>query len=439
MSRKLIAALLFAFAILSGTIPSFASADAPPVIVIQIKGEIDAGQVAVVHRAMVAATEKQAQAIVLEIDTFGGLVDSAVKIRDMISDSPLPTICYIKSRAWSAGALIAISHRHIVMAPGASIGAAEPIPTTEKTIAAVKAEFSATAGKTGRNPRVAEAMVDKSLGLPGYAEPGQILALTETQAMKVGYAELIAADRTAVLVHYNLAGAPVEEYKAEWSDRMAAWLSDPTVKSILLGIIFLAVMTEIKTAGMGVAGLIGLVAALLFFGSQWLTGVAGVMEILLFVGGVVLVILELHAPGVGIFGLPGIICIIASFFFTLGGDAAALNILAASMVGAVVLFALIVKRLPSSRLWAKFVLKDSETAQAGFVSALDYSPYVGREGTAVTFLRPAGTAEIDGQYLDVVSEGQFIKLGTAVKVVSVNGSRIVVRRMSDDGKETLDL
>ena len=131
-----------------------------PVISISIKGEINGGQAALVHKAMTDAGSKQAQAVLIEIDTFGGLVDSAVSIRDMIINSPVPTICYIKNRAWSAGALIAVSHKHIAIAPGGSIGAAEPIPTTEKTVAALKAEFAATANRTGRNPQVAEAMVD---------------------------------------------------------------------------------------------------------------------------------------------------------------------------------------------------------------------------------------------------------------------------------------
>ncbi|MBP1765070.1 MAG: hypothetical protein H6Q65_2128 [Firmicutes bacterium] len=412
-------------------LPQAAAAEIP-VIVIQIKGEIDAGQASIVHRAMAAAAEKQAQAILLEVDTFGGLVDSAVNIRDMISDSPIPTICYVRNRAWSAGALIALSHRHIVMAPGASIGAAEPIPATEKTIAAIKAEFAATAGKTGRDPRVAEAMVDKSLGLPGYAEPGQILALTDTQAMKVGFADFIAADREAVLAHYGLSGAPIVEYKREWTDSFTGWLSDPAIKSILLTIIFLAVLTEIKTAGTGIAGLIGLAAALLFFAGQWMAGVAGFIEILLFFGGIALIILELYTPGIGLFGFTGVGCILASMFFSLGGGMRALNILAVSMAGAVVLFLLILKKLPSSKLWSRIVLKDSETTQGGFVSTHDYSRYLGQQGKTLTLLRPAGTAEIAGEHLDVVSDGQYVKKGTLVTVISVSGGRIVVRPVFED-------
>jgi membrane-bound serine protease (ClpP class) len=404
-------------------------ANAQQVVVINIKGEIDGSQVALVNRAVMEAENSQAAAIIVEMDTFGGLVDSAVKIRDMISQTPIETICYIKNRAWSAGALIAISHKHIAIAPGGSIGAAEPIPTTEKTIAALKAEFAATANKSGRNVKVAEAMVDKTVGFPGYAEPGQILALTDYQAKEVGYADVLAANRNDVLTYYGLAGYEIREYNLGWTEKLAGWLSDPTVKSLLLSVIFLAVFAEIKTAGMGVAAFGGLVAALLFFGSQWLTGLAGWVELILFACGILLILIELFIPGFGFFGISGVSCILVSLFLTLGGDTAALSLLSISLVVAIVVFLLIIKFLPSSQLWSKIILKDSETKQDGFSSSHDYSNYIGKEGLVLTLLRPAGLVEIDGVQLDVVSAGQYIEPGIKVKVVSVNGSRIIVKKV----------
>ncbi len=425
--RRFVLILALALIVSLAAGPAAYSDAGGPVIVINIKGEIDGGQAALVHKAMAEAKTKNARAVLVEIDTFGGLVDAATVIRDKVSESPVETICHIKNRAWSAGALIAIAHKKIAIAPGGSIGAAEPIPATEKTIAALKAEFAATANKSGRNPRVAEAMVDKTLGLPGYAEPGQILALTDYQAVKVGYADLVAAERADVLAHFGLAGAPVVEYHQGWAEKMAGWLSNPMVKSALLTLIFLAIMTEIKTAGLGVAALVGFGAVLLFFASQWLSGLAGWVEIALFIAGAVLIVVEIYTPGMGVFGIGGILCILASFFLTLGGDMAALNLMAVSLVIAIGVFLLIVKKLPSSRLWARLVLKDAETTTAGFVSGDDYQGYLGRTGVVLTILRPAGVIDIDGTHLDVVSEGKFIVAGTKVKVVSVSGNRIVVR------------
>ena len=404
-----------------------AVAAAQPVVVVGIKGEIDGGQVALIHKALAEAKEKNAQAVLVEIDTFGGLVDSAVKMRDMISDSPIRTICYIKNRAWSAGALIAIAHKNIAIAPGGSIGAAEPIPTTEKSVAAVKAEFAATANKSGRNPKVAEAMVDKSLGFGEYAAPGKILALTDYQAIKVGYADVVAADRTAVLSHFGLKDAPEIEVAGSWAEKLAGWLSDPVVKSALIGIIVLAVMTEIKTAGTGVAALIGLAATVLFFATQWMTGLATWVEVLLFLAGLVLIVIEIFMPGFGFFGMGGAACILLSIFLTLGGGLSAMNIMAGGIVAAVVAFLLILKYLPSSRLWNKLVLKDAEKTEVGYTTSDDLTRLIGMEGKVLTLLRPAGTVDIAGQVFDVVSEGRYINPGTQVKVLSVQGNRIVVR------------
>ena len=404
-------------------------ANAQPVIVIHIKGEIDGGQAALVKRAMTDAESKQASAVMIEMDTFGGLVDSAVQIRDMISQSPIETICYIKNRAWSAGALIAIAHQRIVMAPGGSIGAAEPIPSTEKNIAALKAEFSATANQRGRNVKVAEAMVDKTLGFSKYAEPGQILALADYQAIEVGYADFLSADRNEILDYYGLSGHEIVEYQLGTQEKVAGWLSDSTVKSLLLSVIFLAIFTEIKTAGMGVAAFIGLFAALLFFGGQWLAGVAGWLELILFISGVFLLLIELYMPGFGFWGISGISCIAFSFFLTLGGNMGAVTILSLSLIVAIIAFLLILKFLPSSKLWGKLVLSEVETGQAGFTSSDDHSLYLGREGVVINILRPAGIIEIDGIHIDVVSEGEYIEPGIRVKVVSVNGSRIVVHRI----------
>jgi len=419
--------VVFALCIVSSGLVGYQPvlANAQPVIVINIKGEIDGGQVALVNRGVADAKVAQARAIIIEIDTFGGLVDSAVQIRDVISQSPIETICYIKNRAWSAGALIAIAHEHIAIAPGGSIGAAEPIPTTEKTI--VKAEFAATANQKGRNAKVAEAMVDKTLGFPGYAQPGQILALADYQAIEVGYADVSAADRSAVLAYYGLADYEIVEYNLGAQEKLAGWLSNSVAKSLLLSVIFLAVFAEIKTAGMGVAAFIGLFAALLFFGSQWLTGVAGWFELILFMSGILLIIIELYVPGFGFFGISGISCILVSIFQTLGGNMVAVTMLSISLVIAIIVFLLIVKFLPSSKLWGKMVLGESENSQAGFNSSYDYSSYLGREGVVVSLLRPAGIMRIDGVQIDVVSEGQYLEPGTTVKVVSVNGSRIVVR------------
>lgn len=434
--------LLSALLILILSFPGLAAADngpeAAPVVWVTVRGEIDQGQAALVKRGAEEADKRQARALVIEMDTFGGLVDSAVSIRDIIISADRPTICFVHNRAWSAGALIAMANQTIFMAPGSSMGAAEPIPATEKIIAAVKAEFSATAAKTGRNPRVAEAMVDKTMGFEPYAKPGQILALTGEQAVQVGYAAAIATQRSEVLEKMGWRDAPVQEVNLSLAERSLSIFADPAVKSVLLSLIVLALLAEIKMAGSGIGAGIAFVGAALFFGGQWLGGLTGWVEVALFFAGMLLVGIELMVPGFGIFGVSGILCISASIFFVLGGDAQAVKWMAFSVGLSLLLFLLLLRYLPKSNLWGRFVLKNVEGRQEGFRSGRDHQALLGRIGVVVTKLRPAGVIAIDEVKYDVVSEAEFIEQGTPVQVVGVEGVRIVVRSIrttSDTNKE----
>ena len=434
--------LLSAVLILILSFPGLAAADngpeAAPVVWVTVRGEIDQGQAALVKRGAEEADKRQARALVIEMDTFGGLVDSAVSIRDIIISADRPTICFVHNRAWSAGALIAMANQTIFMAPGSSMGAAEPIPATEKIIAAVKAEFSATAAKTGRNPRVAEAMVDKTMGFEPYAKPGQILALTGEQAVQVGYAAAIATQRSEVLEKMGWRDAPIQEVNLSLAERSLSIFADPAVKSVLLSLIVLALLAEIKMAGSGIGAGIAFVGAALFFGGQWLGGLTGWVEVALFFAGMLLVGIELMVPGFGIFGVSGILCISASIFFVLGGDAQAVKWMAFSVGLSLLLFLLLLRYLPKSNLWGRFVLKNVEGRQEGFRSGRDHQALLGRIGVVVTKLRPAGVIAIDEVKYDVVSEAEFIEQGTPVQVVGVEGVRIVVRSIrttSDTNKE----
>jgi len=162
-----------------------------------------------------------------------------------------------------------------------------------------------------------------------------------------------------------------------------------------------------------------------------LTGVAGLLEILLFAGGCILLVVELYVPGVGLFGIAGLASILASFFLSLGANMSALTTMTVSLLIAIIAFAVLARYLPSSKLWAKLVLKDSETTQDGYTSADDYNAYLGCEGITITQLRPAGRIEVNDIQLDVVSEGRFLPSGIKVRIVSVKGNRIVVHPIEE--------
>ena len=417
------AVLLYAVVFFCAALPVNA---ADTVRVVRISGEIDAAGTALVRRSLQAAEDAGNTAFIVEINTLGGEVDSALKIRDMLQQTNIPTIAYVTSRAWSAGALIALSCRHLVMAPGSSIGAAEPIPATEKNIAALKAEFSAAATATGKNSRLAEAMVDKTMGYYGYADEGQILALSDVQAKTVNLSDGTAASEEAVLGLYSLGDAVIVSDELEARDMFMGILQSRVVRVLLVALIFSALVVEIKMGGIGAGLGVAVLMGLLLLGGGDESWLDSLKLLALFVLGAVFIGIELVTPAVGVFGLAGVVMVFGSLFFMLGADVQAVYILAGGIAVAAVLFAFLGKRLPKSRFLAGVTLKDRSTRERGYSSQEDKSEYVGRRGRTITILRPSGTVRIGRERVDAVSHGDFIDKDTDIRVVQVEGTRVIV-------------
>lgn len=206
-------------------------------------------------------------------------------------------------------------------------------------------------------------------------------------------------------------------------------VDNSVLQVLLLAVMFLSIMVEIKTGGLGVGVLLGIVAAAVFWGSQYTRGLVEIYHIAVFLVGVLMIIVEILLPTVGLLAGLGVAAMLYSIVLALGGDIGALAALGIALVIAVVLFLLIVSRLPSSRLWNKIVLQKSSRTEEGYVSAAERTELVGKTGEVLTELRPSGTARIDGRPVDVISEGAFIQKGKSIVVLSVNGSRVVVREM----------
>jgi membrane-bound serine protease (ClpP class) len=399
---------------------------ADTVHVISISGEIDGSQAALVQRGIEEAEKSEDRAIVISINTLGGRVDSALKIRDMLQHTNIPTMAYVESRAWSAGALIALSCRHIVMAPGSSIGAAEPIPNTEKNIAALKSEFMATAEKNGHNPAIAAAMVDKTDGYPGYAEAGKILSLSDSQARALNMADGTADTISEALALYSLGDSQTIYEDRNWRDAMIGVLQNEYVRTLFITLILVAVLVEIKMAGIG----IGIITAIILGGILVLSGDESVADSLKVIGAFIssflFIALELSSPGVGIFGLVGVLLLFGSLFFMLGANVDAVYMLAGGTVLAIIVFYFIGKKLPKSRLLDKISLKNRSTVDKGYSSQSDKSGYLYQRGRTITILRPAGTIRIGKERVDAVSNGAFIDRDVDVRVIKVEGTRVVV-------------
>ena len=203
----------------------------------------------------------------------------------------------------------------------------------------------------------------------------------------------------------------------------------PLLQILLMAIMFLSIMVEVKTGGMGIGILLGIVAAGVFFGSQYVKGLVSLYQIAIFLVGILCIIVETLMPTAGLLAGAGVVAMLYSLALSLGSDIYAIYAMLAAAVLAVVIFALIVKKLPSSRLWKKLVLSDQSTTERGYVSAETKRELIGKTGEVLTELRPAGSMLLEDVPVDVVSEGAFIRKGEKVRVVSVQGSRVVVRKI----------
>jgi membrane-bound serine protease (ClpP class) len=437
----------------SGTLnPVAAQADRPVVYVVPVTGIIDLGLAPFLSRTIREAQDAGAAAVVLDINTFGGRVDAAVAMRDALLGSPVKTIAFVNQRAISAGALITLACEQVVMATGGTVGAATPVlsggtetvAADEKTVSYVRSEFRATAEARNRNPQIAEAMVDPDVVIPGLIEAEKLLTLTTSQAIEHGIADYTADSLEAALEAVGLAGADVFRAEQTWAESVVRFITNPVVSSLLMTLGLLGLLVEIRTPGFGVPGGIGVLSIALFFWGHWIVQLAGWEELLLVFVGVLLLLVEVFLlPGFTLAGVAGIVMLVAGLGLTLvgSGATAAAVISALGRVAISVLVALAgglvaMRFLPKLPFGRRLILSTDMEAEEGFVSSPETDrQWLGKTGRAVSPLRPAGIAEIDGNRVDVVSDGVFIDAGAPVRVTRVDGNRIVVRRITESGGE----
>jgi membrane-bound serine protease (ClpP class) len=412
------------------------------VVVIEIATEVDLGMVAYVERS-VAEAEKQHADILLHVNTFGGRVDCATKIRDAVLNAKVPmTVAFVDKRAISAGAFITLAAQKIVMASGSTIGAATPIYETgekasEKVNSYMRAEMRSTAERNHRDPRIAEAMVDESLGLDtSYKiklDTGKLLTMTEEDAMKVGYCDAKAESVQAALDAVGIKSAEIVSTDESFGDKVIRFLTSGIVSSLLIMIGMAGIFYTIKTGHFGAITIAAAAALILFFSAQYITDVAPILALVLFLAGVVLILLEITPiPTFGLAGVLGIIGIGAGLFLALAGDMRTLTpermqqtfvTLAIALVGVIVLGFVIVKYGPKAT-WLRKFRNEAFTADTGFYA--EKARIIGQRGTALTMLRPAGIVMLGDVKIDAVTSGAFIEPGTAVEVTMMRGNRAVV-------------
>lgn len=430
MKKKFLLSLIISLLIFNYfKLPSPADTKEKIVYLVPINGVIDLGLSPFIER-IVKEAEPIAEAIIFEINTLGGRVDAATQIKDTILNTPLLTIAYINKRAISAGALIALSNKKIVMSPGSSIGAVEPVPSNEKSVSFIKAEMASTAQQTGRPVDIAEAMVDKDIEVKGLKKKGKLLTLSCQEALRRKFAEAEASSINEVLKLYKLDRAKIVKVSPTWSEKAVRFLTHPLVSSLLLSLGFLGLLSEFYTPTWGIAGTIGIICLALFFGSHFITGLANWINIVLFITGLIFIIIEVFfIPSFGISGVVGIICIILSLLLSFKNLENAIFTLSLTFFFTIIFAILLFKYLPKTSSWQKLVLRSQELKEEGFLGSKEFDKYLNKEGYVLTPLRPSGSCLIEGQKLDVITEGSFLSVKTRVKVVRVEGSKIVVNKI----------
>lgn len=406
----------------------------------ELDGEVGDYMVAYMERVYDEAAQSGADAVLLDLDTYGGYVTAAVSLKQLIMDEEMPTYCYINDKAISAGALIALSCDGIAVNTGGTIGAAEPRlggeKADEKVVSFWTAELVNAAETNGRDSRLAAAMSDSSVVIAGLSEEGKLLTLTAQQAVDRGIADSMAATTDEALAAFGLQGADIITAEPNMQENLTQILNNSVVSTLLLSIGIGCMVLEVMFAGVGMFAALGITSLALYFIGALLLSYTAWIAIALAVAGLVLLILEIFVvPGFGLCGVLGIASIIGAVICVAPSITVALLQIAIAIAVTVLLVIISLKCGRTRRVWSRLILKDSTSTEGGYLSQpLSIRQLVGQSGVALTDLRPSGAALLDGRRTDVLTEGEFIKRGTAVQVIRVDGSSVVVIPIDDDAE-----
>src|SRR6266581_2691689 len=432
------------------------------VVVVPLHGEVSPSLLTFLRRTEKAAENSGASAIIFEMNTYGGRLDSAAEITSALNRATIPTYTFINSNAGSAGSLIALATQHIYMAPVSAIGAAAPVLPTgedlpltqrEKTISYWSALIRSSAMKNGHNPDVGEAFMNKEkevkIGDRVVHAKGTLLTLNAQEATEKFNGKALLADGIAdsvvdLMQKAGLKGNAVSLGPTGF-EQLAFWITALAPLLLLGGII--GAYLEFKIPGASLPGIISAICFALFFLGHYLAGLAGWEVVGLFVLGMVLVLIEIlfFAHSTIVFGVLGVFLMLASLlwamvdrypgqnFFPTGKMLAMplLNMFIA-LIGAAIVIALLARYLPRTGLYRRFALMTSNPrgpsladAPHKFATALPVAP--GTQGISLSILRPSGKARFLDQIIDVVTQGEFIPPNTSITVVRRDGMRVVVK------------
>jgi membrane-bound serine protease (ClpP class) len=432
------------------------------VYIIPIREDIMPAITYVVRRGVKEAMEAKADTLIIDMDTNGGRVDVTRDIIAILEKFKGRTVTYVNRNAFSAGAFIAVSTQEIYMAPQSVIGAAAPImmaptggvegvPDTveQKMTSAVRAMVRTSAEKNGHNVQVIEAMIDKTreLKIDGEVlnEKGQILTLTNVQAEKEygNPAKPLLSKGTfesmdALIKHLGLADAKRVEVQPTGAEKVATFLEKISPLLLIVGII--GVYIELKTPGFGLPGIVGLTAFTIYFLGGYIAGLSGIEWLAIFIIGLALLFLELLVfPGTLALGIAGACLMLVSLIMalvdvypgmptmpTLPQLRLPLQTLGIAAVGSAVAVLALARVLPETPIFRRLVSTTSSGELSTVAAEVARSSRLGQVGVAISQLRPGGKAQFGDDIIDVITQGELLAKGTAVRVIRHSGPEAVV-------------
>ncbi|MFP4418785.1 MAG: NfeD family protein [Fibrobacterota bacterium] len=473
------------------TVPVWAQQELPElaegqsaVVVIPVRGNVDPAMAAFISRAIHdAKAAYKDPLLVFEMDTFGGRVDAAFQIVDTLLFAPgdAHTVAFVKAKAISAGALIALASKQLVMRPNTTIGDAAPISVGqdgaemlgEKIQSPLRAKFRTLAKRNGYPPSLAESMVTAGMIVTRVTFPdtvvyldsselaglsaaekrrivstetivtaGELLTMDAEEAEKLGFASMVVSDIESMLSEMKFDNYEIIRIEESWSENLVKFIG--TIAPILMMIGFGALYAELKSPGFGVFGIIGIICLALVFGGQYLVGLADYTELILIATGIVLLGFELFViPGFGIAGILGIAFILAGTVLSfqdfvipspqmpwqrelfISNILMVLSSLVGSMVTALLFFKYVMPHL--YRAVSGPYLHET-MAQCKIDPEIPLRVSTGDEGVVTKTLRPSGSVRIGDDNYDVITDGEYLEEGTPIIVTEARSNRIVVEK-----------
>jgi membrane-bound serine protease (ClpP class) len=418
------------------------------VMVMEIKDEIDPRMLRYVRLALENADKIKADYVVIDMDTYGGVLTDAKEIVDLIMDFKKPIWVFINSDAASAGALISIACDSIYMSPGATIGAATVVEgaggqaAPDKYQAYMRGIMRSTAEKNGRDPRIAEGMVDERIVIDSIKQEGRVITFTTKEALKYGFCEAQVETIQEILKRNKVTNYELETFRLGTSEKIIAFVINPFISGILILIILGGIYFELQTPGIGFPLIASITALVLYLVPYYLNGLAEYWEIIALFVGILLLMAEVFViPGFGVAGIAGIMLTVMSlvlimlnndffnFEFVAMGDIIRATFAAIGGIsGGMLLLFFGGARLTETKAFQRMALTDQQESSQGFSVNTSTINMLGKKGVSHTVLRPSGKVFIDEIVYDAFTRGEYVEKGESIEVVGIEGVTLRVKK-----------